>query len=69
MQADKIVADKDFEAGSTGTLCLLTLQEAKRVLYVGHVGDSTAYLFDDVVAQKLTAEHRCDNPDEVNRVK
>jgi serine/threonine protein phosphatase PrpC len=36
---------------------------------VAHVGDSTAYLFDDSVAEKLTPEHRCDNADEVHRVK
>ena len=51
----------DLEAGSTGTVCLLTLEEAKRVLYVAHVGDSSAYLFDDNTLEKLTPEHRCDN--------
>jgi serine/threonine protein phosphatase PrpC len=39
----------------------LTLEEAKRVLYVAHVGDSSAYLIDDNSAEKLTPEHRCDN--------
>jgi UDP-N-acetylglucosamine acyltransferase len=38
-----------------------TLEEAKRVLYVAHVGDSSAYLFDDNTFEKLTPEHRCDN--------
>ena len=47
----------------------MTLEEAKRVLYVAHVGDSSAYLFDDVAAEKLTPEHRCDNGAEVARVK
>jgi serine/threonine protein phosphatase PrpC len=59
----------ELEAGSTGTVCLLTLEEAKRVLYVAHVGDSSAYLFDDNTFEKLTPEHRCDNQAEVQRVK
>lgn len=69
MQADKFIADKNYEAGSTGTVCLLTLEEAKRVLYVAHVGDSSAFLFDDVGAEQLTPEHRCDNAEEIARVK
>lgn len=52
--ADKKISELDLEAGSTGTVCLLTLEEAKRVLYVAHVGDSSAYLFDDNSAEKLT---------------
>lgn len=59
----------ELEAGSTGTVCLLTLEEAKRVLYVAHVGDSSAYLFDDNTFERLTPEHRCDNQAEVQRVK
>lgn len=47
----------------------MTLEEAKRVLYVAHVGDSSAYLFDDNAFEKLTPEHRCDNQSEVARVK
>ena len=47
----------------------MTLEEAKRVLYVAHVGDSSAYLFDDNAFEKLTPEHRCDNQNEVARVK
>jgi serine/threonine protein phosphatase PrpC len=60
-QAEKKINEMELEAGSTGTVCLLTLEEAKRVLYVAHVGDSSAYLFDDNAYEKLTPEHRCDN--------
>jgi serine/threonine protein phosphatase PrpC len=35
------------DAGSTATVALITLEEAKRMLYVAHVGDSCAYLFED----------------------
>ncbi len=69
MQADKKLHELDMEAGSTGTVCLVTLEEAKRILYVAHVGDSTAYLFDDNAYEKLTPDHRCDNQEEVKRVK
>jgi len=33
------------------------------------VGDSSAYLFDGNNAEKLTPEHRCDNQEEIARVK
>lgn len=38
---------KSQECGSTGTVGLITLENAKRVLYVANVGDSSAYIFDD----------------------
>lgn len=44
----------NLESGSTGTVCLLTLEDAKRILYVAHVGDSSAYIFDDNHYEKLT---------------
>ena len=39
--------NKSMECGSTGTIGLITLEQSKRVLYIGHVGDSSAYIFDD----------------------
>lgn len=54
IKADKKISEIDLESGSTGTVCLLTLEEAKRILYVAHVGDSTAFLFDDNNYEKLT---------------
>ena len=47
---------------------LILLEESQRVLYVAHVGDSTAYLFDDKGGEKLTPEHRGDNQDERKRI-
>jgi serine/threonine protein phosphatase PrpC len=38
------------------------------VLYIAHVGDSSAYLFDDKGGEKLTPEHRGDNPEERKRI-
>lgn len=35
------------EEGSTGTVGLILIEEKDRVLYISHVGDSCAYLFDD----------------------
>ena len=35
------------EGGSTGTVGLILIEESQRVLYVAHVGDSSAFLFDD----------------------
>lgn len=39
--------EKAQDSGSTATVGLILLEESKRVLYIGHVGDSTAYIFDD----------------------
>ena len=36
---------------------------------MAHVGDSSAYIFDDNFGEKLTNEHRGDNPIEINRFK
>lgn len=57
------------EMGSTATVGLILLEEAQRVLYVSHVGDSTAYLFDDKGGDKLTPDHRADNLSENERIK
>ena len=35
------------QAGSTGTVGLITIEESKRILYLAHVGDSLAFLFED----------------------
>lgn len=50
-----------MDSGSTGTVCFITLEEAKRLLYVAHVGDSSAYLYNDNQSEKLTADHRGNN--------
>jgi serine/threonine protein phosphatase PrpC len=47
--------------GSTATVGLILLEEAERVLYISHVGDSCAYLFDDKGGEKTTPEHRVSN--------
>lgn len=56
------------EGGSTGTVGIILLEESQRVLYIAHVGDSSAYLFDDKGGEKLTPEHRADNLEEKKRI-
>lgn len=58
-----------MEMGSTATVGLILLEEADRVLYISHIGDSCAYLFDDKGGEKITPEHRSTNQSEVERVK
>ncbi len=55
--------------GSTATVGLILLEEAQRVLYISHAGDSSAYLFDDKGGEKITPDHRGDNHAELERVK
>lgn len=61
IQADRKIIDSKMDSGSTGTVCFITLEEAKRLLYVAHVGDSSAYLYNDNQSEKLTADHRGNN--------
>lgn len=51
------------QAGSTATVGLINIEEAKRMLYLAHVGDSLAYLFEDHSYELLTKEHRGNNPE------
>lgn len=69
MQTDKNLGEGyNGEAGSTGTVALVTIEESKRMLYVAHVGDSSAYIFEDASFQLLTPEHRGNNMAERKRV-
>ncbi len=36
---------------------------------VASLGDSSCYLFEDKGAEKMTPDHRCDNPKEVERIR
>ncbi len=68
IKADQRISEYGLEDGSTATVAMILLEQSKRVLYVAYVGDSTAYLFDDNGAEKLTDEHRGDNVMEAHRV-
>lgn len=43
----KVDVQESSNEGTTATVGLILFEEADRVLYISHVGDSCAYLFDD----------------------
>lgn len=60
---------KSNEMGSTACIGFIRLEEAKRVLYIANVGDTSAILIDDLQTQNITNEHKASNPMEVERIK
>jgi len=56
------------DMGSTCTLCFITKNKTNRILFCANLGDSHAYLISNIKATRLTAEHKCDNEVEVNRL-
>lgn len=57
------------DMGSTCTISFIMKTKTNRILYVANVGDSHAYLVSNKKATRLTSEHKCDNLEEVERLK
>ena len=57
------------DVGSTCTLCFIMKYKTNRIVYVSNIGDSHCYIVSNKKATRLTAEHKCDNEEEVARLK
>ena len=57
------------DMGSTCTLCFITKNRTNRIIFVANLGDSHAYLVSNKKATRLTQEHKCDNEQELARLK
>ncbi|EGR31339.1 protein phosphatase 2c, putative [Ichthyophthirius multifiliis] len=57
------------DIGSTACIGFIRLEEAKRVLYISNVGDTSAVLIGENSAQMITVEHKASNPREIDRIK
>ena len=55
--------------GSTGCLAVVRKEGNHSVLYIANVGDSRAVLKRSDKAERLSIDHKADNPDEVARIK
>lgn len=71
-KADKELMTKISECddmGSTGSIAFLLKFKSNRILYTANIGDSHIYIVSNKKAQRLTAEHKCTNEEEVKRIK
>lgn len=55
--------------GSTACVCVVRREGAHNVLYVANIGDTRAILSKSGTAERLSIDDKCDNPDEVARIK
>ena len=55
--------------GSTAAVCVVRREGAHNVLYVANIGDTRAVLSKSNVAQRMSVDDKCDNPDEAERIK
>ena len=55
--------------GSTGAVAVIRKEGAHSVLYMANVGDSRAVLSRSGKAERISIDHKADNPDEVARIK
>lgn len=57
------------DMGSTCTLCYIGKNKTNRIIFTANIGDSHAYLVSNKKATRLTQEHKCDNQEELVRLK
>ena len=55
--------------GSTACVTVVRKEGAHLVLYVANIGDTRCVLSKSGIAERLSIDDRCDNPDEVTRIK
>lgn len=55
--------------GSTACVAITRKEGSHNVLYVANLGDTRAVLSKGGVAERLSVDDRCDNPDEIQRIK
>ena len=69
-----IIDNKNFknENGSTGTIIILyrnPYNPNQRTIICANIGDSKGYMIDKKNIKEITKDHKCDNENEVNRIK
>ena len=55
--------------GSTACCCIVRKEGQNNVLYVANLGDTRAVLSKGGQAERLSIDHKCDNQEEVKRIK
>ena len=56
-------------AGSTACVAYITLENKERVVYVANVGDTRAVLVTASGVERISYEHKANDPAEVDRIK
>jgi serine/threonine protein phosphatase PrpC len=51
--------------GSTACVVIVRKEGSHCILYVANIGDSRCVLSKGGIAERLSVDHRCDNPDEI----
>jgi serine/threonine protein phosphatase PrpC len=55
--------------GSTACACIVRKEGSNSVLYVANLGDTRAVLSKGGQAERMSVDHKCDNQEEVKRIK
>ena len=55
--------------GSTACVVVVRREGAHTVLYVANIGDTRAVLSKSGQAERMSIDDKCDNPDEIARIK
>lgn len=55
--------------GSTALVSIVRMESGHRILYIANVGDTRAVISRNGVAERMSVDHKCDDPMEIERVK
>lgn len=65
---DKEIKEITVNEGSTGTIILITEEDNKQILYCANIGDTRCCLFNKKNIEKLSYDHRVNDPKEKDRI-
>ncbi len=65
---DDKIKENSLNGGSTGTILYITEEDNKKILYCANVGDTRCTLYTDKKYEKLSYDHRANDPSEKNRI-
>lgn len=54
--------------GSTACVAVIRLESGHKILYIANVGDTRAVISRNGVAERMSIDHKCDDPSEKERV-
>ena len=62
------IKENSLNGGSTGTILYIKEEENKKILYCANVGDTRCTLYNDKIYEKLSYDHRANDPREKKRI-
>ena len=50
--------------GSTACVSVIRLESGHKILYIANIGDTRAVIYRNGVAERMSIDHKCDDPGE-----